>query len=113
MKTCTDDPTELAFREALSDRLALTVEALGRPKGEVAASIGVSQQRLSNWMTRQNYPDWYALAKLCRRYGISADWLLLGDESGLRVSLAESLARASAEKPAEAADGSRPRARRP
>ena len=77
------DPREVEFYEDLAWRLRLAVEAIDRPKGEIAESIGVSQQRLSNWITEQNKPDWFSVAKLCRRYGISAEWVLLGEVKAL------------------------------
>ncbi|MCK8788172.1 transcriptional regulator [Roseomonas sp. NAR14] len=77
------DPREIEFYEDLAWRLKVAVEAIDRQKGDIADSIGVSQSRMSNWITNQNKPDWFGVAKLCRRYGISADWVLLGELRGL------------------------------
>lgn len=112
MPPLSNDPSELQFLEDLADRLSLAVEAVMEQhdlsQGGVAERIGVSQQRLSNWTGKQNRPDWFAVAKLCRTFGISADWLLFGDRSGLRISLADSLERAEAGRSAER-KGRRPR----
>lgn len=86
------DLRETQFYEDLAWRLRLAMEALAVPKGDIAKEIGVSQSRLSNWITNQNKPDWFSVARFCQRYGVSADWLLLGDEAGLRKSMVESLA---------------------
>jgi transcriptional regulator with XRE-family HTH domain len=107
MERASSDPREVEFYEGLAYRLKLAVEAIDRPKGEIADSIGVSQSRFSNWITNQNRPDWFGIAKFCKRYGVSADWILLGDLSGLRANLADSLALALEEKPAHPAGARR------
>ena len=104
------DVREIEFYEDLAWRLKLAVEAIDRPKGEIAESIGVSQSRLSNWITAQNKPDWYGVARLCRRYGISAEWILLGDVRNLDHQKADNWERAAAERQ-EARQAPAPRGR--
>lgn len=102
------DPRIISFYEDLAWRLKLAVEGIGRPKGEIAESIGISQQRLSNWITNQNRPDWFVLAKFCRRYGISADWVLLGDLRGMPHQTADYWGRALEDRQAARAGGGGP-----
>lgn len=96
--TVQPDQRELDFNVDLAWRIKFAVESIGRPKKDVAQSIGVSQQRLSNWMTNQNRPDWFGIAKLCKRYGISPAWVLLGEVAGLPHEMADRLERAVAER---------------
>lgn len=107
------DPREIQFEEDLAGRLRLAVEAIHRSKGEIAESIGVSESRFSNWITNQNRPDWFAIYKFCRRYGVSADWILLGELGSLKKDLADSLAKALEEKRAAPEGAARPRRGRP
>ncbi len=98
------DPREVQFLEDLAWRLDEAVEAVCTThriqRSDIAEAIGVSQQRLSNWTGNHNRPDWFGVAKFCKRFGVSADWILLGEVAGLRQSLAESLAKALAERTA-------------
>jgi transcriptional regulator with XRE-family HTH domain len=112
MTKSAEDPREIEFYENLAWRLKLAVEAIDAQKGEIAEAIGVSQSRFSNWITNQNKPDWFALAKFCRRYGVSADWLLLGDLSGLKKGMADSLALALGDKSAALQEESTPPGRK-
>lgn len=94
-----NDVREIEFYEDLAWRLDEAVEMTGRKRGEVADSIGVSLSRLSNWTSLQNRPDWFAVARLCERYNISADWILLGDVASLKnQTLADDLAKAAEER---------------
>lgn len=95
-----EDPREIEFYENLARRLDLAADAIELSRSEIAKVIGVSQPRFSNWTTGQNKPDWFAVAKFCRRFGVSADWILLGDVSGLKHSMVESLERAEEERTA-------------
>lgn len=107
------DPREVQFNEDLAMRLKLAVEAIGLPKGEIAASINVGESRFSNWLGNHNRPDWFAIHKFCRRYGVTADWLVLGEISRLPRDLADSLEAALAEKTEVPQGESRPRRGRP
>ncbi|MFC4170279.1 helix-turn-helix domain-containing protein [Teichococcus aestuarii] len=88
------DPREVEFYEGLAFRFKLAVEAVSESKAEIAEELGISSSRLSNWINAVNAPDWFMIHKFCKRYGVSADWILLGDMGSLRHDLANSLARA-------------------
>jgi transcriptional regulator with XRE-family HTH domain len=98
------DPREIQFREELASRLSLAVEAIsareGLTKGEIAKAIGVPQNRLSNWTTNQNAPSWFHIFRLCKRFRISADWILLGELDGVPRALADYLEAALVDKSA-------------
>lgn len=113
MKARDTDPSILEFEEDVSARFKLAVEALGVPKGEIAEAIGVSPQRLSNWTGNHNRPDWFHIARFCRRFGVSADWILLGDVGSLKKGLADSLEPAWEERLAARRAGASPAPRTP
>ena len=112
-KTKSDDPREVQFYEDLADRLEQAVEAVSvarnLTRGDIAQAIGVSQSRLSNWTTNQNRPDWFHVSKLCRRFRVPPEWLLLGDSSQAPASLAAYLEPVEAERSAEPPEPARPR----
>ena len=104
MKKAQPDSREREFLDSLSSRLRRAVDAGVEvrqvSKGQIAEAIGISLSRLSNWINNTNRPDWYGVARFCRRDGISADWLLLGDEAGLRAEWAAYFERAALERQA-------------
>ena len=59
-------------------RLRQAVEALGLRPSTVARSVGVSPQKLGNWMRGDHYPDEWFVFRFCNRYGVTADWLYRG-----------------------------------
>lgn len=100
MKAAVSDPREVEFYEDLAWRLKLAVEALDVSKTDVAEAIGVSPQRLSNWLHAGNRPDWFAIAKLCRRFNISPGWVLLGELAQVPMALGANWERAAEERQA-------------
>lgn len=42
--------------------------------------LNVSRQTVSNWLNGWNSPDIEMVALICRTYGVSGDWMLLGDD---------------------------------
>lgn len=75
--------SDLTFYEDLSFRLRLAIETIDRPLEEIASSIQISSETLSGWMNNSGVPSWPHVARLCRRYGITGDWILLGDLRGV------------------------------
>lgn len=68
----------------------------GRVLSELMAKKGITNYKLSkdldksastitNWISGKNYPDVSVLMQLCQYFGVSADYLLTGKESGLPV----------------------------
>jgi transcriptional regulator with XRE-family HTH domain len=100
-------PIELAFYEDLAWRLKLAIEALDKTINEVAEAIGTSTPELNQWIAARAKPDWFCISQFCKRYGVSADWLLLGDLSGLKKRLADSLAPAVEERTAAQLEATR------
>lgn len=72
-------------------RLAATREALDLTQEELAELIGVSRSALSNWELGR-LPDIEAMMRLGARRKIPLDWIYLGDDSQLPLSVARRLA---------------------
>ena len=53
----------------------LTQEQLGE-------KLGVSRQAVSKWEAGQANPDITYIVEMCRLFGVSSDWLLMGTEPG-------------------------------
>ena len=80
--------------ESVAQNLERAIEALGLTRTEAAASMGISLQKLGNWLRPDNYPDPYLLTVFCDRYGVTADFIYRGVVSGLRKDVADDLAKA-------------------
>ena len=64
----------------LKDRIAQARKAAGLSQEQLGEKLGVSGQAVSEWESGAVSPDAAALAAMCRELGVSADWLLLGEE---------------------------------
>ena len=79
--------SEKDFQRASGQRLRMLILALGIKFTEAAKDMRISDPHLGNVMRGAKMPL-YALYLLCRRRGVTMDWVLLGDPSGLRESVA-------------------------
>jgi transcriptional regulator with XRE-family HTH domain len=78
-------------RAAFGARLRAVIDALEQSQANVARSIGVTKENLGNWLRGDSYPSMHPVYKFCRIYGVTADWLVLGDPSGLRSDVRDRL----------------------
>ena len=76
---------------AVGARLRRLAAALGLTLTELAAAMGYSKQTLNGWLNGDGYPHDYAVYSLCRTYGVTYDYLFLGDWSQLPAGLAVKL----------------------
>lgn len=60
----------------MRDRLRLGVERTGVKQAEIARRVGITPQRLNNYINRGTLPDVETLAKLAKALRVSTDWLL-------------------------------------
>ncbi len=65
----------------LKDRIALARKQAGLSQEQLGDQLGVSRQAVSKWEAGQANPDVTYVAAMCRLFGVSSDWLLLGEES--------------------------------
>ena len=66
----------------LGERIALARKKAGLSQEQLGDRLGVSRQAVSKWESSQANPDVAYVAELCRIYGVSCDWLLLGGGGG-------------------------------
>jgi transcriptional regulator with XRE-family HTH domain len=74
-------------RAALGGRLRAAIYALNENQVTVAAALNTKKNHVGNWLRGDSYPGLYLLYQFSRIYGVSADWLILGDPSSLKKSL--------------------------
>lgn len=81
----------------VGDRLRLMMEARGLTSAQVAAVLGVSPTRFSNWVVGS-----FEIPKECvrelRRYGVTMEWVYFGDTAHISVDFANALAKAEARR---------------
>ncbi|MGO5022574.1 helix-turn-helix domain-containing protein [Lawsonibacter sp. LCP25S3_G6] len=65
----------------LGERIAQARKQAGLSQEQLGEKLGVSRQAISKWESGQTNPDVAYVAELCRLFGISSDWLLLGLEN--------------------------------
>jgi plasmid maintenance system antidote protein VapI len=92
-----DDPES---KEAVEERLELTRRALGYPtQTAFARAIGISAQKWQNYISKK-IKDRITVdvaIMLCKRFGLTLDWIYLGDIGSLPVRIARQIE--SAESP--------------
>ena len=71
--------------ETIGNRISKFRKAKGLTQEELAGKLGVSSQAVSKWETDTSCPDISLLPQLCRVLGITADELLTGESSEVRL----------------------------
>ena len=66
--------------EGFTERLYHVWLASGMTQKEVALQIGYERKAVRLWLYGDNIPSVLALARLCRLFEVSADYLLFGKE---------------------------------
>lgn len=62
----------------LNERIMQLRKQAGWTQEQLGEKLGVSRQAVSKWEAGQANPDVTYLAEMCRLFGVSSDWLLLG-----------------------------------
>ena len=65
----------------LNERIITARKKSGLSQEQLGEKLGVSRQAVSKWETGQANPDVAYVAEMCRLFGVSSDWLLLGIEA--------------------------------
>lgn len=66
-------------KAGISERLAKAIDDAGGCQ-VVAERVGTSYQAIYWWLTGKNIPGATSLARFCRAFQVSADWILLGEK---------------------------------
>lgn len=82
----TRDP---AWRQQVGVRLQQSLVAINKKPAEIARLYKMSQQRLSNYMTGARPLDIELAMNLSGRFGITLEWLYMGDMKSLPYDLAQ------------------------
>lgn len=77
-------------KQQVGERLRIAREALGLGQKELADLYGLDKTKLSHWERGKHYPPPAFIARLWERHRIPADWIYLGEVSGVPHRLAES-----------------------
>lgn len=64
----------------LHERITIARKQSGLSQEQLGEKLGVSRQAVSKWENGQSNPDVAYIAEMCRLFGVSSDWLLLGIE---------------------------------
>ncbi len=82
--------------DAIAARLRRTREALALRPSEFADRARIARNTYSQWESAKGRPRIDEAMQLCDTYGVTLDWIYLGDPSGLPHRLAQALAGAAA-----------------
>jgi transcriptional regulator with XRE-family HTH domain len=78
--------------DAIAERLRMTREALGiKKQKEFAERADISPNTYNQWEKGRVYPDLQYVIRLRDEYGLTLDWIYLGDPSGLPYRIARLL----------------------
>lgn len=77
--------------EQMGNRLRAMREALGLKKSEVADAIEIERTYWSRFEGGQRPLSFEVAARLCSRYGVTMDYLILGRLNTLPLDLAEKI----------------------
>src|SRR5262245_46331527 len=70
--------------KAIGERLRITREALGRTQADFARRAKLSASAYNQYEKGRMRPAIDAAISLCEVYGITLDWIYLGDNSNIR-----------------------------
>ena len=71
----------------IAERLQDLRKKAGYSQEQVAEMLGISRQAVSKWESGQGKPDIENIVKLTEVYSVSADYILLGTEKEVTVSV--------------------------
>ncbi len=70
----------------LNERIALARKQAGLSQEQLGERLNVSRQAVSKWESGQSNPDITYVAAMCRLFGVSSDWLLLGEDNAADIA---------------------------
>lgn len=78
-------------KQQIGLRLEAALAGLEINQTEVADYLGVSPNRINQYIRGKRFTDVVLMTKICERYGVTLDWIYRGDPSGLKSSVAEKI----------------------
>ncbi len=67
--------------EGFAERLRELWLASGKTQKEIAYRVGVNRKTLSDWICMVSMPSALYVARLCKEFHVSADYLLFGKQT--------------------------------
>ena len=89
---------------AIAARLAATREALGLNQRQLCERTGIAPNTYNQWEKAKGRPDLDGAIILCDKFGLTLDWIYLGDESRLPHDMVIGLRRAEKSEVVPAAE---------
>ena len=71
-------------------RIGQALYGKDKTQKQLADYLGVNRHTVTQWLLYGNYPSSRFLPDICKFLGVSADWLLFGDETPLEIKNAKS-----------------------
>lgn len=77
--------------EAIGSRLELTRVAMRMAQNDFCGKAGIAPNTYNQYERGKKRPSLENALKLAQTYGLTLDWIYLGDPSGLRYELADAI----------------------
>ena len=65
-----------------SQRIRDIMKKRGLSQLALSKILGIRQSQVSNWLNDKSLPGYYSIKLLCEKLGVSADFLVFGDNLG-------------------------------
>lgn len=75
--------------EAIVNRIYYLMKLNGETRPILADAIGCNKQIFTDWKSRNNIPHSVFLYRIAKRYGVTMEWLLTGDDKTLPDDIVE------------------------
>jgi transcriptional regulator with XRE-family HTH domain len=87
----TDHPSDGKTPAAVGLRLAMARQSLGLAQNAFCERAGIHPTAYNQYERGKKRPSIEAAIGLCEEYGMTLDWIFLGDPSGLRYELRDAV----------------------
>lgn len=91
MSAVLSDEMMSRLKLACGNRLRRARIALGMTTRQLASATNVGETRITNWERGRHFPAPEFLVIFHRKFGVTADWILLGSMAGMPRDLAHSI----------------------
>lgn len=86
--------TDLTHKQQVGRNLRITIAAIGIKPADAAREMGVSPQKLGNWMRGDNYPDPFLITRFCADHSAPLEMVYAGIAASAHPALASAYATA-------------------
>lgn len=86
-----DDEFPELSKESIAERLRITRAVFGYSQGEFGAKAGLKANTYNQYEQAIKRPSLGSAAKLCKTYGLTMDWIFLGDQGAMEWRLVQAI----------------------